>query len=32
MIRPIIGSQDNEHDELDHFTLRHDGDPSFTLK
>ena len=26
MIRPIIGSQDNEHDELDHFTLRHDGD------
>ena len=32
MIRPIIGSQDNEPDELDHFTLRHDGDPSFTLK
>ena len=32
MVRPIIGSQDNEHDELDHFTLRHNGNPSFTLK
>ena len=32
MIRPIIGSQDNEHDERDHFFLRHDEDPSFTLE
>ena len=32
MVRPIIGSQDNEHGELDHFILRYDGDPSFIRK
>ena len=29
MVRPIIRSQDNDNNELDHFILRRDEDPSF---
>ena len=29
MVRPITRSQDNDNNELDHFILRRDEDPSF---